>query len=105
MKTIDVDEIKQQEHILFCGEHYNPLRIVGILEENGIKPIGIIIKNSYFIGIEVMGMLLIFWVLPYSNLAMIQDQINQKGNIGNKYVVNIAFININIPCFCFLYKR
>lgn len=46
MKIGNVDELKQYEHILFCEEHYNPLGIVRSLGENGINPIGIVIKNS-----------------------------------------------------------
>lgn len=33
-------------YIVFGFEHYNPLGIVRSLGENGIKPNGIIIKNS-----------------------------------------------------------
>ena len=33
-------------HIVFCAEHHNPLGIVRSLGENGIRPIGIIIKGN-----------------------------------------------------------
>ena len=34
------------KYIIFGFEHYNPLGIVRSLGENGIKPYGIIIRNS-----------------------------------------------------------
>ena len=34
------------KYIVFGFEHYNPLGIVRSLGENGISPVGIIIKNS-----------------------------------------------------------
>lgn len=39
-------ELKKHKHIVFGGEHYNPLGIVRSLGENGIKSIGIIISSD-----------------------------------------------------------
>lgn len=40
------DIIQNHKHIVFGFEHYNPLGIVRSLGENGIDPIGIIIKSN-----------------------------------------------------------
>ena len=43
---MDIELIKDYDHIVFGYEHYNPLGIVRSLGENGIRPIGIIIRHS-----------------------------------------------------------
>lgn len=38
--------IYNHNFIVFCEEHYNPLGVIRSLGEQGIKPIGIFIKNK-----------------------------------------------------------
>ena len=43
---MDINELKKYEYIVFGFEHYNPLGIVRSLGEEGINPIGVIVKNK-----------------------------------------------------------
>lgn len=42
---MDISIVKEHKHIVFGFEHYNPLGIVRSLGENGIMPIGIIVRG------------------------------------------------------------
>lgn len=43
---MNIIELKNYEYIVFGYEHYNPLGIVRSLGEEGINPIGVIVKNK-----------------------------------------------------------
>lgn len=43
---MNINELKKYEYIVFGFEHYNPLGIVRSLGEEGINPIGVIVKNK-----------------------------------------------------------
>lgn len=42
----ELNDLKLHKHIVFGAEHYNPLGLVRSLGENGIRPIGIILRNE-----------------------------------------------------------